>query len=207
MPRVLHPTKFVSSFTFYHGSLFYLVNAINPTAEYLRHNKKHPDYMNVFDNFRTSNSLRPWKTLQSPPIKGQEERRESTADLEYEIEKFLTRPYDFIRENDPSSVEGGWWGWMATVRPQLLFFGVSPNGFKVTCCFNKLLTQFIVLGWKSYSKRAFAVVSWIGQGFRSISNHRRHGSITGPGSYWIWNPDRGPPKRRSQQGKWLSCQA
>ena len=47
------------------------------------------------------------------------------------MEKFLTRPYDFIHENDPADIEGGWWGWMATIRPQLLFFGVSPNGKKV----------------------------------------------------------------------------
>jgi len=87
-----------------------------------------------------------------PPPPGQEQRRESTEDLEFELEKFLSRPYDYIHENDPSPVEGGWWGWMATIRPQLLFFGVSPNGTKswdehltrdeVLIWFKQLLSQF-----------------------------------------------------------------
>jgi len=117
-------SQFISSYTFYHGSLFHLANALNPNAEYLRYNKKHPEYRR--------------------PEPGQESRRETTADLEYEIEKFLTRPYDFIHENDPADIEGGWWGWMATIRPQLLFFGVSPNGEK---SWDENLTRSEVLLW------------------------------------------------------------
>ena len=37
-------SQFISSYTFYHGSLFHLANALNPNAEYLRYNKKHPEY-------------------------------------------------------------------------------------------------------------------------------------------------------------------
>ena len=37
-------SQFISSYTFYHGSLCHLAQALNPNAEYLKYNKKHPDY-------------------------------------------------------------------------------------------------------------------------------------------------------------------
>ena len=73
-------------------------------------------------------------------------------------------PYDYIHENDPSPVEGGWWGWMATIRPQLLFFGISPNGKKVWLWIKHviLLILSVQKSWDEHLTRA-EVLLWFKQ--------------------------------------------
>ena len=60
-------------------------------------------------------------------------------DIDFEIETFLRHPWDWLADFGTNS-----FGWMANVRPQLLFYGKSPNG---TASYDRYLTRDQVLQW------------------------------------------------------------
>ena len=60
-------------------------------------------------------------------------------DIDFEIGTFLRHPWDWLADFGTNS-----FGWMANVRPQLLFYGKSPNG---TASYDRYLTRDQVLQW------------------------------------------------------------
>jgi len=90
--------QFISSFSFYHFGFDRFTKLFNPDAEY--HQTAHLDI----------------------PI--HEKKAPTTADLELEMEKFLEAPYQILDQiNSIQKLIGTSWIYMATLRPQLLYYG------------------------------------------------------------------------------------
>ena len=63
----------------------------------------------------------------------------SKLDVELEIGNFLSNPWDALSEFPTNA-----FAWMSTIRPQLLFYGVSPKGVE---SFNPDLERDDVIQW------------------------------------------------------------
>ena len=60
-------------------------------------------------------------------------------DVELEISRFLSNPWESLEAFPTNS-----FAWMSTIRPQLLFYGVSPRGIE---SFNPELERDDVINW------------------------------------------------------------
>ena len=117
-------SQFISSFSFYHGGLKKLTRLVNPEAEY-----------HLFEESSFADRNESWIFP-------------TNKDIEYEMEKYLERPFDWLNEieYERSKITHAEWPWMATVRPQLLFFGLSQNG---------------IPSWSEYKLNRVEVLSWL----------------------------------------------
>ena len=116
-------SQFISSFSFYHGGLKKLTRLVNPDAEY-----------HQFEESSFADRNESWIFP-------------TNKDIEFEMEKYLERPFDWLNEieYERSKITHAEWPWMATVRPQLLFFGLSPNG--IPSWSKEKLNRGEVLNW------------------------------------------------------------
>ena len=96
-------SQFISSFSFYHGGIHPLTQFINPDAAY--HESAANDSIPIYKKIAPT-----------------------TEDLEFEMDKFLKEPFKILDMVPLEKIKRrhnryAHWIWMATVRPQLLYYG------------------------------------------------------------------------------------